>query len=77
MLLGIYASSEGILIEDVVGLSDVAGSLYDSIFCIHLQRQYSASRELNAFLENYDTDASTIEDKSELEYLQALEVSIY
>jgi hypothetical protein len=73
-MLSSYLSVEGIFIDDVVGTPQIA-SLHDSIFCIHLQRQYSASRELNAFLELYDMDASKIIEESELGYLHALEVT--
>lgn len=69
-----YLCGEGIIIEEVMAQMDVASALADSLFCIYLQRQYSASRELNTFLETYHMDASQIEDPSELEYLHALEV---
>jgi hypothetical protein len=39
-----------------------------------LQRQYSASRDLNAFLENYDMDVKNIEDEGAKKYLKALQV---
>jgi hypothetical protein len=71
--LGVFLSVEGILLEDIVGIDNVS-SLHDCIFCIHLQRQYSASRELNAFLEKYSMDVKNITEESELRYLQALEV---
>ena len=69
-------SVEGILLEDLVGVEDII-SLHDAIFCVHLQRQYSASRELNAFLEKYDMDVKKITEDSELKYLQALEVCYF
>lgn len=71
--LGCFLSVEGILLEDLVGVDSVS-SLHDCIFCIHLQRQYSASRELNAFLEKYNMDVKNITEESELRYLAALEV---
>lgn len=71
--LGCFLSVEGILLEDLVGV-DTITSLHDAIFCVHLQRQYSASRELNAFLEKYNMDVKNIVEESELRYLQALEV---
>jgi hypothetical protein len=70
---GFYLSAEGILIADIYGLEDIS-SLHDALFCVHLQRQYSASRELNTFLEAYGMDTKNITDESELKYLQALEV---
>lgn len=59
--------------EDIVG-ADSISNLHDCIFCVHLQRQYSASRELNAFLEKYNMDVKNITDESELRYLAALQV---
>lgn len=63
---------EGILSEDMVA-SETTLSIQDSLFCVHLQRQYSASRDLNAFLENVG-DVRTIEDEGAKKYLSALEV---
>lgn len=60
--------------EDVCG-SETFSSLHDILFCIHYQRQYSAARELNAFLAKYDGDPNNIKDESEKKYLMALEVS--
>ncbi len=76
VVLGCFLSVEGILVDDVYG-SDLVPSIHDALFCIHLQRQYSASRELNAFLEQYGMDVQNITDESELKYLQALEVSYH
>lgn len=67
-----YLCVEGILLEDVVGNS--TDFLQDSIFCVHLQRQYSASRDLNAFLANYGMDPKNVVDEGAKKYLQALEV---
>ena len=74
-ILGCFLSVEGILLEELVGV-DAISSLHDSVFCVHLQRQYSAARELNAFLEKYGMDVKNITEDSELKYLQALEVSL-
>lgn len=71
--LNCFLGAEGILIDDICGLEDTQ-SIQDVLFCIHLQRQYSASRELSQFLENYNGDKRSISDESELKYLQALEV---
>lgn len=73
MNLGCYLSVEGIISEDLVGVQEIV-SLEDSLFCIHLQRQYSAFRELNAFLEGYGMDKNKITDEGEISYYQALEV---
>lgn len=62
------------MLEELVGV-DAISSLHDSVFCVHLQRQYSAARELNAFLDKYGMDVKNITEESELKYLQALEVS--
>ncbi|KAJ1428063.1 hypothetical protein B484DRAFT_450044, partial [Ochromonadaceae sp. CCMP2298] len=71
-VLNCFLNVEGILLEDIVG-TEAIGSLHDAIFCVHLQRQYSASRELNAFLEKYNMDVKNIAEESEQKYLQALE----
>jgi hypothetical protein len=68
-----HLSVEGILVEDLCGKKDLT-SLHDSIFCIHLLRQYSASRELNTFLEASKEAGVTTFDESESKYLKALEV---
>lgn len=73
-MLGSHLSVEGILIEDIVAKEDL-GTLHDFLFCVHLQRQYSASRELNSFLESHQMDVRNITDENELNYLQALEVN--
>lgn len=73
--LGCFLSVEGILVDDVYG-ADTVPSIHDALFCVHLQRQYSASRELNAFLEQYGMDMKNITDESELKYFQALEVRL-
>lgn len=69
---GLYLGVEGILLEDLVATDGF--NLQDSLFCVHLQRQYSASRDLNAFLENYDMDIKSIEDEGAKKYLIALQV---
>lgn len=69
---GLYLGVEGILLEDLVSTDGF--NLQDSLFCVHLQRQYSASRDLNAFLELYDMDIKSIEDEGAKKYLIALQV---
>ena len=46
--------------------------LDDCIFCVHLQRQYSAARELEEFLKTKN-DSSTDESRA-AKYFQALKV---
>lgn len=72
---GLYLGVEGILNEDLVATEGI--NLQDSLFCIHLQRQYSASRDLNAFLENFDMDVKNIEDEGAKKFLIALQVWQY
>ena len=67
-----YLCSEGILLDDLV-LSDLIEEFDDCIFAVHLQRQYSASRELESFLETYKVDSTTVLDDSMKQYLKALE----
>lgn len=57
--------------EDLVATDGF--NLQDSLFCVHLQRQYSASRDLNAFLENYGMNIKNIEDEGAKKYLIALQ----
>jgi hypothetical protein len=71
---GCFLTVEGILNEDI---SVVEGStnLIDCIYCVHLQRQYSASRDLQAFLKLYDNDVKKIEESAK-KYLLALQVRL-
>lgn len=73
---GQFLSIEGILLEDVC-VAEGSDNLMDSIFCVHLQRQYSASRDLQAFLKTYNNDIKSIEDESAKKYLLALQVRLY
>lgn len=68
-----YLTVEGILNEEIC-VVEGADNLLDALFCVHLQRQYSASRDLNAFLKQYDNDVKKIEDESAKKYLLALQV---
>ena len=74
--LACFLGVEGIIIDDVNAIEGFS-SIHDALFCVHLQRQYSASRELNAFLETYNMDVKNVTDEGELKYLQALEVRNY
>jgi hypothetical protein len=68
-----FLSVEGILLEEIFCVEDLS-LIQDAVFCVHLQRQYSASRDLHAFLENYGMDPRKIEDEGAKRYFQALEV---
>ena len=50
-----FLGAEGILIEDLI-VSEDAADFDDCVFAIHLQRQYSAARELESFLESRKED---------------------
>jgi hypothetical protein len=45
----------------------------DNIFCVHLQRQYSAARELDGFLSTFQGDMSAEETTSSSKYKKALQ----
>ncbi len=64
-------SCDGILLEDIL-VVEGHDSLQDSIFCVHVQRQYSASRDLHAFLKNYGNDIKNIKEPGAKRYLLAL-----
>ena len=68
-----YLSAEGIISEDV-HLDPSSSSISSHLFCIHIQLQYSAHRELEEFnsLRIHDTDAK---DLATIKYQQALERS--
>lgn len=69
-----YLSAEGILFDDVV-VNDASQNFDDSLFCVHFQRQYSAARELDHFLNTYNIDDVNSVDENTIKYLKALEVS--
>ena len=59
--------AEGILLEDVILRGDIT-TLDDALYCIHLQRQYSASREYEEYMRaEHDPD-----DASLIKYVAAL-----
>lgn len=67
-----YLSAEGILSEDVY--TDMrTTTIVSHLFCIHIQKQYSAYRELEDFkyLHRNDTPEQ-LKDPSTVKYLQAL-----
>ena len=64
--------AEGILQEDVA-VNSALSSFEDALFCIHLQRQYSAALELEKCIELHP-DASCSEDVTVSKYYDALQV---
>jgi hypothetical protein len=68
-----FLCAEGILLEDVIVDQNLL-AFEDALFCIHLQRQYSASNELETFLSTYLTGDKSNEDPNSLKYVQALQV---
>eukprot|EP01040_Poterioochromonas_malhamensis_P001446 gene1446-1534_t len=63
--------AEGILLEDLI-IEENIKVFDDSLFCIHLQRQYSAARELEEFLRTNKIDPKNISDANLTKYFQAL-----
>ena len=59
LFLNFYLCAEGILVEDIV-VDQKSSSFEDSLFCIYLQRQYSAARELDEFLRTSNTDEKVL-----------------
>ena len=73
MATGGLLCSEGILVEDVAIESEI--KLFDDcLFCIHLQRQYSAQRELQEFLAANSSVKKGQRDAQQEKYYQALKV---
>ena len=68
-----HLSAEGILLEDLI-VDDNSRRIDDSLFCIHLQRQYSASRELEEFISAKQKNSNQSDDLSAAKYFQALKV---
>jgi hypothetical protein len=63
--------AEGILLEEIIA-NDKVKVLDDCLFCIHLQRQYSAARELEEFTKAKKD--STVDESHNAKYFQALKV---
>lgn len=59
--------------EDVVVDQNVL-AFEDALFCIHLQRQYSASNELETYLLTYLSGDKSSQDPNSIKYVQALQV---
>lgn len=70
-----YLAADGILQPDVV-LMDKEREFDDSLFCIHLQRQYAACSEYNEFIETYNVNDAGKDDKHTQKYLNALKVIV-
>jgi hypothetical protein len=68
--------AEGILQEDLV-IEEIIRVFDDSLFCVHLQRQYSAARELEDFLKFNKVDVKNITEVSTAKYFQALKVVLF
>eukprot|EP00605_Chrysophyceae_sp_TOSAG23-4_P001362 GSChrysophyteH1.ASY1.ANO1.1482.1 assembled CDS len=64
-------SAEGILLPDLV-LNTNLSTLDDALFSIHLQRQYSASREYEDCVKTSDEQGIDISDASNQKFLNAL-----
>lgn len=60
--------------EDIIA-NDRVKVLDDCLFCIHLQRQYSAARELEEFVKAKKDD--NVDDTHAAKYFQALKVRYY
>ena len=68
-----FLGAEGILNDGLV-VSNRVNEFDDNIFCVHLQRQYSAAKELEHFLETYQIDEFDDEqDENTKQYMQALQ----
>eukprot|EP00981_Chlorochromonas_danica_P005600 scaffold1159_cov160-Ochromonas_danica.AAC.22 len=63
---------EGILLEEV-SVVEGTQTFQDCLFAVHLQRQYSASRDLQAFLKIYNHDIKNIKEPAAKKYLLALQ----
>lgn len=57
-----------------LGVVDTPKVFDDSLFCVHLQRQYSAAKELEEFLKKDKIDVRNITDANIAKYYQALKV---
>lgn len=67
-----YLSGEGILVNELCVNPDVL-MFDDHVFCVHLQRQYAAAKELESFEKNYiEPLGGSDPDPSTEKYLKAL-----
>jgi len=67
-----FICAEGILLEDLI-LNQTLASLDDALFCVHLQRQYSASRELDEYLAGLKESGEDESNPSVIKFLKALQ----
>jgi hypothetical protein len=67
--------AEGIFSEDIYVDQNVK-VFDDTLFAVHLQRQYSASRELQEFLSTYASNKKGLRDTNAEKYYQALKVLV-
>lgn len=65
--------AEGILRQDLAIVENLH-VLDDALYCVHLQRQYSAAKELEEFLRKDKIDVRNIADANTAKYYQALKV---
>ncbi len=65
-------SAEGILLPDII-LNTNLSNLEDALFCVHLQRQYSASREYDDYMASIREDPNIAADPSNQKFITALE----
>lgn len=70
-----YLSAAGILADYIYIQTDLA--LFDEcIFMVELQRQYSASSELERYLSTFVVNSDGVQDDSTEKYIKALEVCV-
>ena len=70
--LSSYLSAEGILLDDIYVSEDLS-KFEDNLFQVHLQRQYSAAKEYDNFLREYQLDEnSEVEEIHLKKYMEAL-----
>jgi hypothetical protein len=70
-----YMYTEGILLDDLLCKLELS-DFEDNLFCIHLQRQYSAAKELDEFSDAYNIESGVkITDHHTAKFLKALKVS--
>ena len=65
-----FLTAQGILNGDLCVSND--SSFDDTLFCVHLQRQYSAFREMNEFILSNNIDVKNIKDPNQAKYYKAL-----
>ena len=68
-----FLCAEGVLNDGLV-VSNRVNEFDDNIFCVHLQRQYSAAKELEHFLDTYQiSEFDDEQDDNTKQYMQALQ----